>query len=131
MKTLEELKAHIAELAKQYKELRQAPIRKINQSPTATNFTPEEAKSFISQLNAFDAIKDLVAAANDAAQQKLIADLKVAIPAFIAKFTSSPESQQKQLASVKGRAEAINFLMLSSLTTKSLTSIEVNFVSVK
>ena len=83
------------------------PIRKINQSPTATNFTPEEAKSFISQLNAFDAIKDLVAAANDAAQQKLIADLKVAIPAFIAKFTSSPESQQKQLVSVKGRAEAV------------------------
>ena len=44
--TLEELKARLVELAAQFKAVRQTPVRKINESPTANFTAAERSKSF-------------------------------------------------------------------------------------
>lgn len=82
------------------------PVAKINQSPTATKFTVIEVNDFVIQL---DSMKKLIASTNKAVlTPALIAEFKEAISAFMLKFSTSSESQQKQLAPVKGRAEATN-----------------------
>lgn len=81
------------------------PVAKINQSPTATKFTVIEVNDFVAKL---DSMKKLIASANKAVlTPALIAEFKEAISAFMLKFSTSSESQQKQLAPVKGRAEAV------------------------
>jgi len=68
-------------------------------------FSPEEAQDINAKVNKFHGIKDN--AQLDEAGKILAEELKTLIPAFLAKYASASEGQQKQLAGVKAKAEAI------------------------
>lgn len=108
MTKLSELTARLTALAQEFKQIKLSIAAK-NLPPTTSNdkltFTKEEAQDINAKVDKFDGIKDKTQL--DKAGKMLAEELKNLIPAFLAKYASASEGQQKQLAGVKAKAEAI------------------------
>lgn len=108
MGKMEDLTAKLMAMAQEFKQI-QLTIAAKNSNAKVT-FTKEEAQEINAKVNKFDGIKNKTQL--DEAGKTLAEELKILIPAFLAKYVTASESQQKQLAGVKAKAEiAANFLM--------------------